>query len=136
MDAPRNLRGAIKEMYPLDKGVLIARPIDDIRLGHRVSISRRALKHIIEERKADGYSLDKIYRLLVRVLRAVRRPGLIAKNLNKKYPNSIVFGRSFTLTKEYAVVICEPEGESFRIINAFYRSKSKYDKLKAKSERR
>lgn len=120
---------AIEELYHLERGFLIPNPDLCLPLALDVCISKRALKHVIESRKANGYSPERIYEMLGDIVDAFTDPDLDVPNRKGAYENSRICGKAFEASGRYLLVIYEKSGEDRFVITAFYTSKRRLARL-------
>jgi len=122
----------IRYYFGLPKGLHILHPDANVRVAANVFLSRRSLKHIVEERKIDGYSLKKIKIMFCRIQKVLKNPELQILNTNQKYVGSFISGRLYQKNFEALLVIHITEQTKQRVINAYYRPNSKFFKMKRK----
>jgi hypothetical protein len=120
---------SIVELFSLEKGALIVEPDRRIYLAPHISITRRALRHIIESRKSDGYSVEMLQVLSVHIDDAMRNPGMDVPNTNPIHKNSRICGKIFEKGRKYLLVIYGREGIDKAIITAFYTTRRKFSRL-------
>ena len=129
----KKLIRVIGEFYRLDSGEIIKNPSDHIYFSSNVRITRRGLKHILEERKTDRYSLGDIKIMFFRVKEVFASPDLWIKNTNEKYADSYISGKLYTEDKEALLIVHHcVDGVSVDIITMFYRSRRKFEKMLGK----
>lgn len=121
-------QSAIEEMYPMKKGVFILDPEDKIQLSFDVSISRRALKHIIENRKDNTYSMNRIKNMIDRIPIALNQPDFDVLNTKNQKYNSFISGKIFSEEKEGLMIVYVIEGKTKCVITAFYKARSGFKK--------
>lgn len=121
----------IDKFYDLEKGVDIENPNGRIFLTDNASLSRKVLKHIVEERKTkDGLSSGQIAYLLEKAPNAISNPEIEFINKNPSYPESIVRGKYDKKTDQgIMVVLDKATGEVREIINLFGKEARKFFKL-------
>jgi len=83
------LRACVDEMYPMEKGMFVVNSNEIIQFLD-VRFSRRVVKHIVEQRKADGKSIPEIKNMFDDVLLAIARFDFEMPNPNQRYPGSIL----------------------------------------------
>jgi hypothetical protein len=112
----------VDEFYWLKKGTLIFAPEKSFQFCD-VIIGRRAIKHVIEQRKDENIFSDDIKRLLVGVLKTISDFDFEISNTNQlNYPKSIMRARIFSQWKMGVVVVLD-KSNSFgnrQFITAFY----------------
>ncbi|MEI6346082.1 MAG: hypothetical protein WCO79_02510 [bacterium] len=123
----------VEDFYVLDPGVTINDPSGFIYFSDAVRISRRGLKHVIEMRKDDKYSILRIQQMCSRVLEVFLRPDMCIKNPNQTYAESYVSGKLYESEKEALLVVhyCM-DGANIDIVTMFYRSEQRFKKMRDK----
>jgi len=128
MDATLNFEEAKKilhaytdEMYLLEKGAFVV-DFEKAIVFEDGRLTRKQVKHIIEQRKAERRSSDAIKRLLYRALETLREPDFVLPNTNQRHPGSIMWVKFFEKEKMGVVVVMDAESQKRRdVITAFFR---------------
>src|SRR5581483_9977148 len=84
-------------MFNLEKGVPIAEPEQGIRIGDGF-LTRKQVKHIVEQRKAEGKSLAEIKDLIDHIPATILECDFELSNRNLKYIGSIMRCKVFKLS--------------------------------------
>jgi len=114
----------VDEMYPMKKGELIADPDRGFRVGDGL-LTRKRIKHIVEQRKAEGKSADEIKEIIDHIPDVIAAPDLELPNRNQKYPDGIMRFKAFQEWERAVVVVMDrKKGVTRKIIIAhLYSSK-------------
>lgn len=115
----------IREFFELPKGFNIENPESIIRLQNNIVISRKALKHLIEQRKREGFSLSETFLLIKRILSCMKKSSVTVPSGNR-----FVSARPILAEHRAILVVYEFTGKLVFIVTAFYRSEKKFWKLK------
>ena len=99
---------------------------EQIMLDDFVRISRKSIKYIIDSRKEDDYSLEKILTMLERAPQVIRNYQMRIPNTNKSYPNSFISVRLYREEKSALMVIHQLNGEINDIYNSYYRKEKEF----------
>ncbi|OGH68925.1 MAG: hypothetical protein A3I29_00480 [Candidatus Magasanikbacteria bacterium RIFCSPLOWO2_02_FULL_44_11] len=120
----------LEEFYDLKPGEIIKNPDVYLLITEKTRISRRAIKHIVETRKLDGLSKERIGYLFYMTPETIRYPEIDYENPNqKKYPGSKLLGK-FDEASNQGILVIIDKGEHVKdIINIFGRKAKKYFKL-------
>ena len=114
------LHACVEEMYAIEKGMLIPRP-EDIVLKYADScLNRKQIKHIIEQRKAEGKSPEEIKQILDRVPSVIDHFDFEMLNPNQKYPGSILRVKVFKGAEQGIVAVMDAEINGQRDIITIY----------------
>jgi hypothetical protein len=84
------LNACVDEMYGINKGMPILRPNEDVFRVGNVRATRKQIKHVIEQRKADGKSVEEIKKILSYLPAAIADFDFEIPNGNPKYPGSVM----------------------------------------------
>ena len=106
-------------MFPMPKGILIPQHTMALYFGDG-RLTRRHIKHIVEQRTAEHKSADEIKHLLDLVPETIMHYQLGVENKNQKYPGSIVRARLIENSIDWIVVVMDAEVQKVRdVITAF-----------------
>ncbi len=86
----------IEEYYKMEKGDLIENYLDEFvfyGVNIEIRMSRRSLKHIVEQRKKDNYSKEKIYSIFEILAFIIKTNNYIITHNNKT--------KEYILTEEF-----------------------------------
>jgi len=114
--------GCVNEFYQLRNDARIIDPGKCFRF-YDITIGRRAIKHVIEQRKAEGVSSDDIKRLLFGVLKTISEFEFEIINPNQSdYPKSVIRAKVFSKWKMGVVIVLDKsdDGGNRQFITAFY----------------
>jgi len=120
--ARRILFEYINEFYLLEKGAVIFEP-DKPFIFNNVILRRRAIKHVIEQRKAERISPNEMKRLFTRILKTIDRFDMEIININQSdYPMSIMQTKIFPESEIGIVVVLDKHNDVGHrtFITAFY----------------
>ncbi len=120
----------IEEFFPMRKGEMIYNPAEEILLAENIKIRRMGLKHIVESRREDGYSLEEIKNMMSRVIETMLSPGLDIANTNNKYPNSRIVGKLHLHEGRALLVIYQRDKKIKVVYNLYYREINRFKKMK------
>jgi hypothetical protein len=122
------LYACVDEFYLLEKGVFIERPDEIVLQCWDGYMTRRKLKHIVEQRKEDHHPAEDIKRMLDDASIIVKNFDFETVNPNKKYPGSIIRVKVFKSRERGAIVVMDaPIYEKRPIITTYpYRSTFAY----------
>jgi len=127
----KEINKLIAEYFFLEKGCHISYPYMKVCIEDDIFISRKALKHIVEARKDDDYGIARIQDMFLKIPETIHEPDLVIPNWNKKYQRSIISGKLYLEIREALLVIQDTNGEIIDVINAFFRRRDKFEKLRA-----
>lgn len=123
---------AVDEMYPMDKGALIIDPNKGMRIGDG-EITRKQMKHIVEQRKAEGRSLQEITGIVDYIPCVIIDFDFEIRNHNGKYPGSVIRYKVFQEWEQgIAVVMDEQSKNTRKVITAYLCSPAKIYKIREK----
>jgi hypothetical protein len=126
------LHACVGEFYLLEKGAIIQDPNADIRIGD-CRITRRQIKHVVEQRKAENKSLEEVAQVINLIPEVILKPDFEAQNYSQKYPGSVIRAKTFTTLDQAMVVVLDEKHKKFRdLITAHLYSPDKMDLLKKK----
>lgn len=103
-------------MYSLKKGIHIEYPDEVLSRFGDVCLKRKQAKHIIEQRKAEGKSIEEIQKIFDRVPEVITSFDFEMLNPNQKYPGSILRVKFFRGRREGIVVVVGQEMEGLRSV--------------------
>jgi hypothetical protein len=119
-------------MYPMEKGVLISDPNRGVRIGDSL-ITRKQIKHIVEQRKAEGKSIEEIKEIILDIPAAIMDFDFEVPNRNERYPGSLIRYKVFSgLERGIAVVVDKKVRRMRTVITAYLCSPAKIYKIKKK----
>lgn len=122
----------VDEMYPLEKGIFIIDPDKDFRIGDGM-LTRKQIKHIVEQRKAEGKSADEIKEIIDHIPSVIFAADFELSNRNPKYPGSVMRFKYFQeWEKGLAVVMDQKKGAVRKVITAHLYSSKKILLLRKK----
>ncbi|MGD1003788.1 MAG: hypothetical protein ABR884_04460 [Minisyncoccia bacterium] len=88
--AKEALCDCVREMYPLSKGERIVHPDKVIFRSKDIRTTRKQIKHVIEQRKAEGKSADEIRRIISYIPKTIIDFDFEIVNSNQKYAGSML----------------------------------------------
>jgi hypothetical protein len=112
----------VDEFYRLKKGAFISEPEKSF-LFCDVFIGRRAIKHVVEQRKAEKVSSENMRQFFARMLRTISEFDLEILNTNQSdYPISVMRMKIFPESEIGTVIVLDKRDEIGRraFITAFY----------------
>ena len=122
----------VDEMYPMEKGVAIF----DFQASFHIydgRLSRRQIKHIIEQRKSEGKPKIEIKNLFYDIPETIMHADFEMPNTNLRYPGSIMRLKAFNTSRDGVIVILDKKTNQARdIITAFSRSSERISTMKKK----
>ncbi len=130
----KQINSLIAYYFGLPKGHRISHPNIKMFIDDAVRISRRAIKHIVEERRDDTYTIAQIQGMFTKILETVHNPDFSISNNNKKYPGSFMTVKSYQKLNNMLVVVQNKNSSGVAIITVFFRQYRHYKKMKAKSQ--
>ena len=119
----------IKEYYVLDVGVYIEKHTEIIEIHRNIKISRKSIKHIVEQRMADKYTIKDIILIFYNLISNLETDS-IEMIVNKKDTNSILILEKIITNKTSLVIVADKIDEVLEIKTGFFRASSKVNKLK------
>jgi hypothetical protein len=114
METESILSACVDEMYHLEKGIFIHRPDEIIARCGDGHITRRQVKHVIEQRKADGATPEEVKLILHHVPQTIIKPDFQVSNSNLRYPDSVIRVKVFRSWKHGLMVVLDKETDSGR----------------------
>lgn len=120
----------IKEYFKMPIGFPIDEPAEVITTVGSIHFTRKTIKHLVDQRKKDGLSLEEIETLFKRISECYRAPDLRLSNHNKNYPLSALLVKFYPNEGRGLVIVYTLDVDNFFVITAFYRSEKKILKLK------
>ncbi|HEY5221214.1 MAG TPA: hypothetical protein VIJ29_03695 [Candidatus Paceibacterota bacterium] len=121
----------VEEFFPMRKGEAIRFPEKTFLIAVGVQISRRALKHIVEQRSLnDGWDIAHIKLLIRSAHETLLDPQIDITNSTGRYPNSHLLGRfDREMNKAVMIVIDEARGDEKFIVTIFRKEAVQFFKL-------
>lgn len=113
------------EMFPMLKGILIPQYTMALRFGDG-RLTRKHIKHIVEQRTTEHKSLNEIKQLLDLVPETIMHHRLEIVNRNKKYPGSIIRACPFKDSGDWILVVMDAEVRKTRDVITVFISGPKY----------
>ncbi len=123
----------IRKYFEVPIGFLIDQPTEIITMVRSIHFTRKTIKHLVDQRKKDGLSLEEIETLFKRISECYRAPDLRLPNHNKNYPTSALLVKFYPNENRGLVVVYIMDADNFLVITAFYRLEKKILKLKNSS---
>src|ERR1700733_6087684 len=124
MNLQKVLHAYVEEMYPMEKGVFIAEPGYVLRVGD-CRISRRQIKHIVEQRKAEHKSLEEVAEIVCLIPEVIFGFDFEMPNYSQKYPESIIRAKIFAEREQGVVIVMDKKQAMRDLITAHLYSPSK-----------
>jgi len=125
----------VDEMYPMEIGTYISELEKRVAMGDGY-LDRKQVKHVIEQRKEEGKTIEELKFLFDEVVRTMGRYDFETPNTNPRYPGSVM---RIALLGEYGdgtvVVMDEKRGNVRKIITAFRRDAPGIKALKKKLQK-
>jgi hypothetical protein len=121
----------VEEFFPMRKGEFILDPAGMVPFSSGIWISRKTLKHVVEQRSLiDGLDARAI-KLLFRIARnVVMDPQINTKNYNLKYPNSRLLGKfDQGINKVIMVVLETTAGGDRAVVTIFCKEERQFRKM-------
>jgi hypothetical protein len=119
-----NFRTCVWEMYHMEKGAFIFDPDKEIARFGGCHITRRQVKHIIEQRKDEGKSAEEIVELLCLIPQATVNYNFEIPNRNLKYPGSVLRALVFPGKTSGIIVVLDKPMDGVRdVITALQKKK-------------
>jgi hypothetical protein len=126
METENILNACVDEMYHLEKGIFIARPDEVIVRCGDGHITRRQVKHVIEQRKADGATPEEVKLILHHVPAVIIKPDFQVPNLNPRYPDSIIRVKVFKSWERGVITVLDREADNGRGLITAYSCRPTY----------
>jgi hypothetical protein len=122
----------VDEMYPMERGVFIADPQKTLLIGD-CRISRRQIKYVVEQRKAEHKSLKEVIEIINLIPETISTSDFEGPNYSPKYPRSIIRAKVFSEWEQGMVVVLDQERAGARdLITAHLYSPDNMDALRKK----
>src|ERR1700733_382571 len=122
----------VDEMYRMEQGVLIIQPNKDVRISDAL-LTRKQIKHIVEQRKAEGKLIEEIKEIIEHIPAVVTAPDLELPNKNPKYPASVMRFKIFEEWERGLVVVMDrKKGATRKVITAHLYSRTRIRSLQEK----
>lgn len=103
------LRACVDEMYGLDKGDHITDPDEVVFQLKNVYVTRKQIKHVIEQRKAEGRSLEEVREVVGNIPKTISNFDFEMVNSNQKYAGSVLQIKVFNKWERGMVVVLDKE---------------------------
>lgn len=115
----------------MKKGERIDFPEVAMPLWGSICISRRSMKHIVEQRSIhDGFDKSQIKELIKKSCTALANPEIIMEDTNEKYPHGWLFGRFDSEMNVGVIAIVDFADKNKQyLITVFYKEAKKFYKL-------
>ncbi len=120
----------VDELFSSKKGSTITNPNESFTFGDG-KITRKQMKHIIEQRKLEGKTPEEIKIIFSKIPEVIENPLLEYPNTSSNYPGSIVRIQKFDDLGGGVAVILD-KGEIKDVITAFTKRESEVNRLKNK----
>jgi hypothetical protein len=121
----------ICEFSLMPRGAFIKNPMGEIWLDGGMKMRRMGLKHIVESRLEDNYSIAQIIAMVYRIPEIVGNPEINIENPNQKYWGSRIAGKLYPDEARGLVVIYQQESNGIKCIyNVYYRPQKRFLKTK------
>ena len=119
----------IIEYHKMEPGDFIENHTETICLHSNFIISRKSLKHIVEQRKTDRYSPEDIISIFDKFTKNIINNNIeIIKN--KKDPSSKLILEKLIIEKTSLVVVADYAEDVYVIKTGFLRASNKINKIK------
>ena len=126
---PSIIKELIIKYHKMESGDFIENHIEIICLHSNFIISRKSLKHIVEQRKTDKYNSEDIISIFDKLVK-----NIINNNIeiykNKKDLNSKLILEKFVTEKTSLVVVVDQMDDVYIIKTGFLRASNKINKIK------
>jgi len=114
----------------MEKGEAIRFSEETLLIAPCIQISRRALKHIVEQRSLnDGWDIVHIKLLIRSAYETLLDPQIDITNKNGKYPNSHLLGRFDLGMNKGVMVVVDNVGDHKFIVTIFRKEAVQFFKL-------
>jgi hypothetical protein len=121
----------IREFFVMERGALIKNPMKETYLDSEIIIRRIGLKHIVESRGEDHYSMAQIENMILRIPEVFFDPEFDIKNSNPKYEGSRIVGKLYEEENRGLMVIHQLDDRGIKCVyNAYYRPRGRFLKTK------
>jgi len=128
----KNFHSYVEEMYAMEKGVLIINPDKGVRIGDSI-LTRKQLKHIVEQRKAEGKLADEIKEIIDYIPAAITEFDFEIPNPNPRYPESTIRYKVFQGWERGIAVVIDKKAKRGRdVITSYLCSPAKIFKIQKK----
>lgn len=113
-------------MYGLSKGERITRPDEIIFWSGNICATRKHIKHIVEQRKAEGKSLEDIQHIIRHIPKTIVNFDFEIANPNQKYNGSVLRVKVFKKWGYGIVAAIDEEVDGRRDLITAYSCRSIY----------
>jgi hypothetical protein len=121
----------IYEFSLMERGVFIKNPTEEIWLDDGIKMSRMGLKHIVESRMEDNYSVAQIVVMIYRIPEVINAPEIDIENPNQKYWGSRIAGKLYPDEERGLMIIYQQDSNNIKYVyNAYYRPQKRFLKMK------
>lgn len=108
------LNACVDEMFPMDKGIIIEYPNEEVfRIGD-VRTTRKQIKHVIEQRKTDGKSIDEVKKIFAYLPIAIADSDFEILNPNQTYSESVMRVKMFKGWRHGIAIVLDKEINDWR----------------------
>ena len=122
----------VDEMYSMEKGVLIKNPYACTRIGDAL-LTRKQIKHIIEQRKTEGKSAEEIKEIIDHIPAAIMEFDFEILNSNPRYSGSSIRYKVFHESEQGIAVVLDKQAKDGRaVITSYLCSPAKIFKIQKK----
>ena len=129
---PVKIKSWIKEFFTTAPKTTISDPTSSFLFGD-TRLTRQQVKHIVEQRVAEGKTAKEVSSMMERLPEVVQYPTLEYPNNSLKYPNSFRRARFYPeLNKGIVVILDNKTGEIHDVITAFSNRPGTFRKLEAR----
>ena len=121
----------IDEFFLMERGEKISNPNGKILFFGEICVSRRSLKHVVEQRSInDGLDANGIKLLARKVRKVLANPEIVIKSNSKKYPRSYIYG-GFDLGTNQGIMAIVDHADEWEacLITVFYKEVKPFLKL-------
>ena len=125
----------IEEYFLMNKGEFIKNHQEEIIISNNLLILKlkyKSLKHIVESRKEDKYTIEKLFNLFIDIENIIKNKNYIINNSKKNSENDFYLIEIVKDKKVGVFLILElikTFNNNFYLKSAFYRSTSKIKKI-------
>jgi hypothetical protein len=121
----------IYEFSFMPRSAFIKNPTEEICLDRGIKMSRMGLKHIVESRMEDNYSVAQIVAMVYRLSEVINASEIDIENPNQKYWGSRIAGKLYPDEERGLMVIYQQDGNNIKYAyNAYYRPQKRFLKMK------
>ncbi len=132
MSSVAEIKSWVKEFFGIEPKVEISEPTITLIFGD-ARLTRQQTKHIVEQRMAQGKTIEEINSIFERLPEVVKNSTLEYPNTSLKYPNSFRRARFYPeLNKGVVVILDNKTGEIHDVITAFTNRIEEFMRLQRK----